>query len=502
MKPLRVIDKDFNNYGEVPLYASLQIRTKHIGVGELDLVINRYMPNVDALQMGRIIFLDGDLDNPYEILKKAIKLDEKGKETEDWEIKALSTRKWMEDRVFIPEGATKKKFAASEADILFIAILRTEVLEPKDERRKLPNFKWGKLVSNTPKFEYELERYKALSDAFDEISQESGVVGWRIAIDNKDKTFRFDAYKTTNRSYSQTDVSPVIFSPEFRTLQTAEYTEDETEYKNVAIILGQGEGLDRHMAVINSEASGFERRELYVDARDVEDTYSKTTTTTVLNENGEPEELTVTADVARDPESIRKELLRKGNDKLETRMRSRYFSGQVQNSSFIYKRDWFIGDIVTVEHREWNMTLDAQVTEVLEVHEAGKPYTVEVVFDHGIPTLIDKLKGYGNAGNGGGGNTYYGPSYQYVNQQVSKADIIEGFTFVRDENGAVTAAVGDVDTHIEIKRDESGNAQAITDLSQSWNRIATYGFERTSDGAVGRVNVQAIPIVEPGSEED
>ena len=459
------------------------------------------MPNVDALQMGRIIFLDGDLDNPYEILKKAIKLDEKGKETEDWEVKALSSRKWMEDRIFMPEGVTKKKFTQKEADEIMLDLLTTEVLEPTDEKRIFPRFRWsGDIAKSTKAIDYEIERYKALSDAFDDVSTDTNV-GWRIVVNPTDKIFDFTMYPVTNRSYSQTDVSPVIFSPEFRTLQTAEYTEDETEYKNVAIILGQGEGLDRHMAVINSEASGFERRELYVDARDVEDTYSKTTTTTVLNENGEPEELTVTADVARDPESIQKELLRKGNDKLETRMRSRYFSGQVQNSSFVYKRDWFIGDIVTVEHRGWNMTLDAQVTEVLEVHEAGKPYTVEVVFDHGIPTLIDKLKGYGNAGSGGG-NTYYGPSYQYVNQQVSKADIVEGFTFVRDENGAVTAAVGDVDTHIEIKRDESGNAQAITDLSQSWNRIATYGFERTSDGAVGRVNVQAVPIVEPGSEED
>lgn len=501
MRTLKVIDKDFNSYGEVPLYESLQIRTRYTGIGEIDLVVNRYLPNVDALQMNRIIFLDDDLSNPFEILRKEIQLDEQGKKTENWDIKALSLRHWMDGRMYLPEFLTLEGIKYSthinfelEADRLMRTVLIDTAIKPSDEKRILPNLKLGL----TPGVEldvikYRFARFTSLLTGFDEITALSDV-GWRFSVSASDKKFAFDTFLTTNRTYSQNNVSPVIFSPEFKTIQKMEYTENSLDYKTTAIVAGQGEGTDRIVTTVNDEAEGFDRIEMFVDARDIADTEQREVTVTEFDEEGNETTSTVTADVARPLNDVKKDLNERGSEKLSEHAQTRYFSAQVQNSKFIYGVDWFIGDMVTVEHRGWNLTLDARVTEVLEVHEAGKPYEVEVVFDRGEPTLLDKLGGAGSTNN-----YYAGPSHTYVNQQISKADIIESYTFIRNDVGAVIAVVGDVDTQVQIFRDASGSVETITDASKAWNRVATYGFERL-DGSVSKVNVNAVPIVS-GEEE-
>ena len=493
MRTLKVIDKDFNSYGEVPLYESLQIRTRYTGIGEIDLVVNRYLPNVDALQMNRIIFLDDDLSNPFEILRKEIQLDEQGKKTENWDIKALSLRHWMDGRMHLPEGNRLATQLDIDADIIMLTVLSTDVTRPENTKRALKNMKWGNFTSGIGKTKYRFARFTSLLTGFDEITELSGV-RWNIGVSAKDKWFLFNTYATTDRTYSQNNVSPVVFSPEFKTIQKMEYTENNLDYKTTAIVAGQGEGTSRIITTVNDEAEGFDRIEMFVDARDIADTEQREVTVTEFDEEGNETTSTVTADVARPLNDVKEDLNERGSEKLSEHTQTRYFSAQVQNSKFVYGVDWFVGDMVTVEHRGWNLTLDARVTEVLEVHEAGKPYEVEVVFDRGEPTLLDKLGGAGSTNN-----YYAGPSHTYVNQQISKADIIESYTFIRNDAGAVTTVVGDVDTQVQIHRDASGSVETITDASKAWNRVATYGFERL-DGSLSKVNVNAVPIVS-GEEE-
>ena len=50
-----------------------------------------------------------------------------------------------------------------------------------------------------------------------------------------------------------------------------EYTKDVSEYKNCAIVAGQGEGANREIVIVNDNLSGQDRKELFVDARDIED---------------------------------------------------------------------------------------------------------------------------------------------------------------------------------------------------------------------------------------
>jgi hypothetical protein len=70
------------------------------------------------------------------------------------------------------------------------------------------------------------------------------------------------------RSYDQTDVPYVIFSPKFENIINSSYIESKSSLKNVTLIGGEGEGASRKYTTVGN-GSGLDRREIFTDARDV-----------------------------------------------------------------------------------------------------------------------------------------------------------------------------------------------------------------------------------------
>ena len=104
--------------------------------------------------------------------------------------------------------------------------------------------------------------------------------GYRVRLDD-DGVLRFEVYKGADRSDS------VIFSDDYENLSTTEYVEDETNMGNVVMIAGEGEGSAR-MRTVSGNAEGAERYELYDDARDLSKTitYEELTDTYPLVADG------------------------------------------------------------------------------------------------------------------------------------------------------------------------------------------------------------------------
>ena len=175
---------------------------------------------------------------------------------------------------------------------------------------------------------------------------------------------------------NQSVLPPIIFSPEFDSLGQLSYTESELDYKNYAIVTGQGEGVDRRVIMLGA-SSGFERYELFVDARDIEE-----------EKEGEDGQEPTPRPVAE----IEANLINRGNQKLAEHEQEIYLEGQpLSKSPFIYEKDYDLGDVVTLQNRDWAVTLDARITQVKEIYEAGSR-RLEHTFGNSRPTLIDKIK--------------------------------------------------------------------------------------------------------------
>ena len=172
----------------------------------------------------------------------------------------------------------------------------------------------------------------------------AGGLGFRVYAEPETKTLFFEVYEGVDRTEVQEENSRVTFSNVYFNIDKPRYQENETNYKNYAIVCGAGEGLNRTIVEVD-RTNGEDRRELLVDARDLS--------------QGE-----------QTAEQYKTVLTQRGHDKLDEHNRIQSFEAGIKSSSqFRYTEDWNLGDIVTGKQTEWGVAMDQRVTEVEEVYE-------------------------------------------------------------------------------------------------------------------------------------
>ena len=369
--PLRIMTRDFRLINEVNLYSSLQIVRSWHGIGSIELRINRYLPGANELIKGRIIFPHNKLNKAYVIKHREIELDASGKASENWIIRSLPLKSWTGQRPTIPPITTGYDNKQADAECVMFHYVNNNIINPIDPGDKLEGIVLAANLNRGPTVSWQ-SRYKDLAEELAEISIIGGL-GWNIDIDTVSEQFVFKVLEGRDLTVNQSILPPAIFSPEFNTLGQLSYSESELNFKNYAIVAGQGEGADRRIVTVGT-ATGFDRHTLFVDARDV------------------PEQTEDETPMPRPVADIENDLRIRGQQKLTEYEQEVYLEGQaLQTKNLQYERDYDLGDIITLQNREWGITRDARITEVKEVYEpSGKQ--IELVFDNSRPTLISKIK--------------------------------------------------------------------------------------------------------------
>lgn len=371
--PIRIMTREFQLIDQIKLYSSLQITRSWHGVGSIELRINRYLKGANELTRGRIIFPHNQLHKAYQIKHREIELDENGKASENWIIRALPLKSWMGQRITYPTSHTSNDNKQAVAETVMRHYVTNNVINPVDGNRRMEDIV---LVANQFRGENVSwqSRYKNLAEEQAEISLLCGL-GWNVDIDTNQMKFVFKVLEGRDLTAGQSMLPPAIFSPEFNTLGQLSYTESELNFKNYAIVAGQGEGVDRRIIEVG-QSSGHDRYELFVDARDVSEE--------IENEGADP--------TTRPVVEIEADLVNRGNQKLAEYEQEIYLEGQaLTKSRLTYEKDYDLGDIVTLQNREWGVTLDARITEVKEIYEPGGQ-KIELTFGNNRPTLISKIK--------------------------------------------------------------------------------------------------------------
>lgn len=147
-------------------------------------------------------------------------------------------------------------------------LLNDCIISPSNTNRKIPNFIFKKstdprITAMTLEAQYTGDN---LYEVIQKLCEERGL-GFKITL-NTNNQFVFELYIGTDRSYDQTAVPYVVFSPRFDNVISSNYMESRSSLKNVALVGGEGEGSARRYTAVGN-LSGLNRRELFVDARDI-----------------------------------------------------------------------------------------------------------------------------------------------------------------------------------------------------------------------------------------
>lgn len=176
-----------------------------------------------------------------------------------------------------------------------------------------------------------------------------------VGVTVSGKSISYSKFKLIE-TYGFKENDYVVFSPKFDNIDNMSYLESNKEFKTIAIVGGSGEKKSKKFVTVEHDLgakSGLYRREVFVDASGTDGS---------------------------------KALQQKGREEISKYATTQTFDGEAYNvGSFVYGRDYFIGDIVSVVDR-YGHEGRCRVTEYIYSHdESGEQQypTFEMVEDRG-----------------------------------------------------------------------------------------------------------------------
>lgn len=354
MKPIRVIDLNFNLLDEIDNYKSFIITRKWHTYGEFQLVINRHLTDITKLAKNNIVFLNSKKAG---IIKhREIKLDENGKDTENLLVKGYTLEYIFSQRITIPPIGEAYDSISDNVEDVIHHYINNNVVNPIDVNRKIDLITLESSQNKGNIIDWQ-SRYKNLSEELKKISLKTDI-NVLLELDFDNSKLLTTVNEGTHRCINQEINPPIIFSPDFDNIKGQSYIDSDFNYKNFGYAGGQGEGASRTIAQYGN-STGIDRHETFIDARDL---------------------------------TTEDELKKRAAQKLLEMVNTKTFEGSILDyTTFKFQEDFDLGDIVTIQNKDWGVTMDARIIEAQEVYEESG-FNLELTFGNNFPTLIDKIK--------------------------------------------------------------------------------------------------------------
>lgn len=343
---INVLNENFEKIAVVDSFTSLMWCKRYYDIGALDIQIEASAETLSIFKKHYYITRDDD-NIIFRIEARELDTTEEGEDI--LIIGAVDCKAILNQRIIWDQV----NWSGTVENFIRTLITRNVIAVPF--ARKILNFEMQPAKGFTETIKQQVT-YDQLGDKITEICNAYGY-GWRILFFNN--AFHFDLYKGLDHSIDQNDNVRLIFSPEYENLISSKYNEDVSDFKNVALVAGEGEGVERKKRTVGT-ASGLDRYELFVDA-------------SVISSNTEEGDLV----------DYYQALISEGKEKLAEHTTTRSFEGEVDSTSYIYKEDYNLGDIVTIKN-QYGITTNARITEVIETWD-NEGYTVEPKFEYFEP---------------------------------------------------------------------------------------------------------------------
>ena len=239
-----------------------------------------------------------------------------------------------------------------------------------DSRRNIPLLALGalaniplRIVADNGNAAEKQVSYENLLLYTDGVLEEYGLSS--MVVLNGDR-LRYIVRQGADRSGNNTEGNmPIVFSQEFDNLTASAYSFDTKPEKNVALIGGEGEGVNRFYSLVAGSQIGMARREVWIDASSISKAYK--------DENDEEQTYS-------DAE-YKSMLDAKGKQELSPQVATETFTGTIDitNGNWVYNRDFTLGDIVTVQDNHIGKYANVRIREITEVQDENG-YTVEAIY--------------------------------------------------------------------------------------------------------------------------
>ena len=429
-----VLDDNLQLVGIVDYYRSLIWCKRYNKPGDCEIYTDASHASLSLLRTGRYLYRPDDRDNENAMVCKIkkIQLDTSAEDGNYLIVTGYDCKQMLNQRIVWGMANCDGNIETFARKLVNDACINPSISE---RAFKLENgnamFALGAEAGFTETLSEQVS-YKNIEEKIQEYCDKYKW-GYRVVLD--DGVLKFELFTGTDKT------GIVIFSDDFENLCSTSYTDDKTDIANLALVAGSGEDNER-LTGVYGDASGVDRYELFVDARDIaqkiswaeltaayptqeqggngfiassggnfvykmstidiqivdeaqkewlEANYSGTIITVGTQEYYRignviiadlPSETPTDNDTCTWRDVVYNVfLLNRGAEKIAEHGEVETFNGQViPDVTYIYGVDYKLGDIVTVRN-QFGITANARITEVIEVHDENG-YSIEPKFEY------------------------------------------------------------------------------------------------------------------------
>ena len=316
-----ILDQNFDILAVEDCYQSIVWNERYNEPGDFELVIPANSKSVPYIAMDNYIYIPlsdrlmivehqepiGDADGDNTILFKGRSLES------------------ILDRRIVWQQTT----VSGNAQNAIKNLITAAIINPSISARKIPNFIFEDSTDSNVTSKTIPESMFTGDNLLDVIHTltDKTKLGYSVKL-NASKQLKFKLYSGIDRTKRQTVVPQTEFSPNNDNIFSSKLRIDKVNYKNVTLIAGEGEGLERKTATYGTE-SGLARREYFTDARDI-------------SSNEGTEEQIPAAEYTN-------LLIERGKEKLNEQIITKEIEAEVDTSDiamYKFNKDYFLGDLV------------------------------------------------------------------------------------------------------------------------------------------------------------
>jgi Siphovirus ReqiPepy6 Gp37-like protein len=331
--------------------------------GSFSLSINRNLARVENLQKRFILGVKyrNVWDAFFQIETVENGIDESGKGGEMLSIKGREYGQLLEHRLALPPAGQSHDSKNWPAESMIKYYINVNAGPGAAAARQLPNFMVATDQGRGPGFPYDA-RYQDLLTVITEIGTQADAMGWETTFMPATNTWLFDVIIGVDRT--EGTLAPVFFDLELETILQQGWITSEAGLKTFAYVAGQGEGaareiVQRYLGAV--EPAGLDRREMFVDARDLPLTES---------------------------------LQSRGDAKLQETKQEDSVTIEINPlGAFRYREHWNLGDMVTVRNQSWGLRKNMRIISVKLSYKGGAGMaSLEIELDKYLPTLRSRVQ--------------------------------------------------------------------------------------------------------------
>ena len=375
---INIFTTDLIWMGQIDSVKALIHRTSWHEIPISELTISKTAQGMEELQIGRILVVNNQRD-------KALIIDDLNVSLTDEYItfNCVSLKGMLDYRIAHPSDAGVFE-AKKQAEIMMNIVSGNLITQTRDNDRKFWNTAGNvnmmkiaplKLIGNTIDYTVTWET-GLMGETISAIAKNSqNPLGWNIYITEDFTAFEMDVYQGIQKHRDQVIRNSVVFSEEFGNIKSADYEYSIQEWRNVL-----------YMFFTTKEKVGEETIETINNLPVYNTTHGAT-------KSFNRKELTFNSSKVHFSQ-----VKTEGETELNKRPHVESFSAEIinnENTMTTYKKDWDLGDIVTVQSSEvlpnTLISLNAQITEIEEIYDSGE-YSINATFNQRKLSLIQLIK--------------------------------------------------------------------------------------------------------------